>query len=195
MEIILTLLVYQTGRTDLDVAIVCYGNRWHFTFCHIWSRVTWHGRHRRVTTGIFWPKTTCCGGRSVVRKVWPTRSCGVAAWRDVVLRTVSTTLRQTLPWKLRGRTSTSGRSWLRTTGVGLLCSRRRLSSKQCPSVNCRYDWWSFVNINCVFVVCESLCCCVHKYLTSDWMQRQPTAVQAWWTYPLWEPSPSHPILV
>jgi len=32
-------------------------------------------------------------------------------------------------------------------------------------------------------------------LNSGYRVGSPTAVQAWQPYPLWEPSPSHPILV
>jgi len=110
----------------------CCG-RWHSMFCRIWSRGTWREHHRLVTTGTFWLKTTCCGVRNAVKRVWLTRSCGVVVWHVVELTAASPRRRRMLPWKPRGRMSTRDRRWLKTTGVGLHSSRRRFDFYLCPA--------------------------------------------------------------
>lgn len=48
-------------------------NSWLCTCCRSWNRRTSSRRPRRVATGAFSQKTTCCGGRSAGRKVSPER--------------------------------------------------------------------------------------------------------------------------
>jgi len=47
--------------------------------------------------------------------------------------------------------------------------------------------WQFT-----FTFCTQLC---NLRFSGGYRGGSPTDVQAWWTCPLWEPSPSHPILV